>query len=135
MEKIIMRTSYTDTGFCCACDLLDGWIVSGGKDFDKFDRYVRESIDFYIKQARADGDSYPEVFDGEYEVVYHFDTRALLQYLQRTLTLSAIGKASGINVKQLSHYATGIKHPRPKQEARIREGVKALAATLSSATA
>ena len=66
-----MKTSYTDTGYCCACDLLPGWTVSGSKDFNKFKSYVQESIDFYINCAKKDGDQYPAVFDGEYEITLY----------------------------------------------------------------
>lgn len=32
MEKVILKTSHTETGYCCTCDLLPGWTVSGSKD-------------------------------------------------------------------------------------------------------
>jgi len=41
---------------------------------DGFKDYVKESIDFYLEGRKEDGDSYPAVFDGEYEIVYDFDT-------------------------------------------------------------
>ena len=84
MEKVIMKTSYGDTGYCCMCELLPGWTASSGKDFKKFDSYVRESIDFYLDCARKDGDGYPSVFDSEYEIEYEFDIRALLTIFRIT---------------------------------------------------
>ena len=52
MEKVIMNVARTDTGYCCDCDLLPGWVVAHGSDFDEFKKYVQESIDFYIDCAR-----------------------------------------------------------------------------------
>lgn len=27
MEKVVMKASRTDSGYCCACDLIPGWVV------------------------------------------------------------------------------------------------------------
>lgn len=78
MEKVVMHTGYSSTGFGCVCDLLPGWTVSGGKDFGKFDAYVRESIEFYLDCCRADGTPYPAVFDGSYELTYVLDDHNIL---------------------------------------------------------
>lgn len=115
MEKVIMKTSYGDTGYCCMCELLPGWTASSGKDFKKFDAYVRESIVFYLDCAREDGDEYPSVFDGEYEIEYEFDIRALLNYYQHLLPFSGLQDITGINQKQLAHYAAGRQRPRPER--------------------
>lgn len=122
-----MKTSHTDSGFCCSCDLLPGWTVSGSKDFKKFKAYVQESIDFYLDCARKDGDEYPNVFDGEYEVVYQFDTCGLLNYYQGILSFSGLQEITGINQKQLAHYAAGRSKPRPQQVKKIEEGIHAFA--------
>ena len=109
------------------CDLLPGWTVSGSKDFKKFKAYVQESIDFYLDCARKDGDEYPAVFDGEYEVVYLFDTCGLLNYYQGILSFSGLQAITGINQKQLAHYAAGRSKPRPQQVKKIEEGIHAFA--------
>lgn len=72
MEKIVMNTAKTDTGYCCSCDLLPGWIVTGPKDFEQFKKEVQDSIDFYVECAKADGSEYPPVLDADYEIVYQF---------------------------------------------------------------
>lgn len=104
------------------CDLLPGWTVSGSKDFKRFDAYVKESIDFYIDCARKDGDPYPAVFDGEYEIVYQFDTCALLNYYQGILSFSGLQALTGINQKQLAHYAAGRSKPRAQQVKKSKTG-------------
>jgi hypothetical protein len=38
-------------------------------------------------------------------------------------SIAAISRASGINQHQLSHYANGIKKPRPAQRRRILDGI------------
>ena len=45
-------------------------------------------------------------------------------------TMVAISRASGINQKQLSHYASGHKHPRPMQVERIKAGLHRIGSQL-----
>lgn len=129
-----MNTGITDTGYCCSCDLLAGWVVTGSGNFDEFKKEVQESIDFYIECAKADGDEYPSVFDGEYEIVYKFDVQSLLEYYRGIFSFSALQTITGINQKQLAHYASGISKPRPQQARRIAKGLHALATELMTIT-
>lgn len=134
MEKVVMNVARTDTGYCCDCDLLPGWVVTGSDNFEDFKKYVKESVDFYIDCARQDGDEYPPVFDGEYEIVYKFDVTSLLDYYRGIFSFSALQTITGINQKQLCHYASGISKPRPKQAAKIADGLHRLAKDLLTVT-
>ena len=134
MEKIIIETARTESGYSCACDLLPGWVVAYGDDFEGFKEYVQESIDFYIEGAREDGTPYPAVFDGEYEVVYRFDVRSLLDYYRGIFSFSALQTITGINQKQLAHYASGLSKPRRKQVEKIAAGLRKLADELRTVT-
>lgn len=129
-----MNTGITETGYCCGCDLLKGWIVTGSHDFEEFKKYVQESIDFYIECAKEDKRPYPPVFDGEYEVIYKFDVRSLLDYYRGIFSFSALQTITGINQKQLAHYASGLSKPRPKQVEKIANGLHALAKELLTIT-
>lgn len=134
MEKIIMDTARTENGYSCACALLPGWVVAYSGDFDGFKKYVKESIDFYIEGAREDGESYPKVFDGEYEIVYKFNVQSLLEYYRGIFSFSALQTITGINQRQLCHYASGLSKPRPEQARRIADGLHRLAEELQSVT-
>lgn len=134
MEKVVMNVARTENGYCCDCDLLPGWVVAGKDDFAEFRAYVQESIDFYIDCARKDGDEYPSVFDGEYEVIYKFDVASLLDYYRGIFSFSALQTITGINQKQLCHYASGISKPRPRQAEKIAAGLHRLAKDLMTVT-
>lgn len=135
MATIIMETSYSNTGFCCACDLLPGWVVTGSGNFGEFKKEVKESIDFYLKCAKEDGDEYPAIFDTDYDITYHFDTQSLLALYQGIFSFAAWENITGINQKQLSHYAAGRSKPRQPQVRKIAEGLHKLAEELMSVTA
>ncbi len=134
MEKVVMKASRTENGYCCVCDLLPGWMVAYSGDMDGFKDYVRESIDFYIEGRREDGDKYPPVFDGEYEVYYDFDVATLLDYYRGIFSFAALQVVTGINQKQLAHYASGVSVPRQKQVEKIKSGLRRLAKDIQTVT-
>lgn len=134
MEKVVMNVARTETGYGCNCDILPGWIVAGSDNFEEFKQEVRESIDFYIDCAKEDGSKYPSVFDGEYEVIYKFDVGALLDYYRGIFSFSALQTITGINQKQLCHYASGVSKPRPQQAKKIADGLHRLAKDLLTVT-
>ncbi len=47
----------------------------------------------------------------------------VLRAYEPFISLAAISRASGINQHQLSHYANGLKRPRPQQRQRIVDGI------------
>ncbi len=129
-----MDTARTEQGYSCACSLLPGWVVAYTGDFDGFRNYVKECIDFYIEGAKEDGESYPAVFDSEYEIVYKFDVQSLLDYYRGIFSFSALQTITGINQKQLAHYASGLSKPRPAQAEKIANGLHKLAEELQVVT-
>lgn len=134
MEKVIMNTARTEKGYSCACDLLPGWVVAYSGNFEDFKQYVRESIDFYVEGAKEDGKDYPAVFDGEYDITYKFDVQSLLEYYRGIFSFAALQQITGINQRQLCHYASGRSKPRPQQAKKIADGLHKLAKELQSVT-
>lgn len=130
MEKIIINTAHTENGYSGACTLLPGWVVAQGGDFEAFRKYVQESIDFYVDCAKEDGRDYPSVFDGDYELVFKFDVQSLLEYYRGIFSFAALQAITGINQKQLAHYASGISKPRKNQVDKISNGLRKLAEEL-----
>lgn len=135
MNKVIMKASRTESGYSCVCDLLPGWVVAYTGAMDGFKDYVKESIDFYIEGRQLDGEEYPSVFDEPYEIVYDFDTATLLDYYRGIFSFSALQAITGINQKQLAHYASGVSKPRPPQAMKIKNGLRRLAHDIEMVTA
>jgi hypothetical protein len=55
----------------------------------------------------------------EAEFEYRYDMPSFLNYYSSQLTLAGLGRITGVNQHQLSHYATGRKHPRPAMVKKI----------------
>ena len=68
-------------------------------------------------------DQWPDAIKGDYEIVYKLDPVSFLKYYSGFLSLSGLGKITGINPKQLSNYLNGRAVPRRRQLDRISEGI------------
>lgn len=132
--QLIMDTARNENGYSCSCGLLKGWVVAYSGDFDGFKQYVRESVDFFVEGAKEDGEPYPEILDGEYEIIYKFDVQSLLEYYRGIFSFAALQAITGINQRQLYHYSAGIAKPRPAQAKKIADGLHRLARELQSVT-
>jgi len=53
-------------------------------------------------------------------------------FLSGIFTKTALSRATGINQRQISHYASGRITPRPKQRERIIKGIYAISRELAS---
>lgn len=67
----------------------------------------------------------PSALKGEYKLVYQYDTESLLQYYKGILSNPMMERITGINQKQIAHYASGVK-PRAAQKKKIEEGLHRL---------
>ena len=103
---------------------VPGAVVVTAKTYNELIDEVRNTLNFHMEGMIADGDDVPQwLRDGDYEFEYHLDAAALLQMYSPYASIAAISRVSGINQHQLSHYANGIKKPRPEQRRRIVEGL------------
>lgn len=120
MQTLTINTSKTPSGYSASCDIIPGWIVAYEGDFDGFEAYVRESIDFYVECCQADGIDFPALLSQkDVTLRYRFDVQSLLNHYQNIFSLAALQSITGINQRQLWHYAAGRSKPRPKQAEKI----------------
>lgn len=104
-----------------------GAVMVTASTLEEFKNEFQESLQFHIEGLRNDGVKIPDcIASGDYTISYDLEATALLKEAERFTTLAAISRATGINQKQLSHYATGIKQPRPASRERIIKGIHAI---------
>ena len=126
MEKVIVNVAKTQNGYSASIDILPGWILGTSGSFDEFKKELQESIDIFVEWAKEDGDEYPGVFDGEYCFEYKFNVESLLHCYNGILSHAALSRLTGINEKQLGHYACGRSRPRQAQKVKIIKGLHRL---------
>ena len=131
-NKIHVNVSWTEDNYCCSWeDGQGGVVLVTAKTLQKLKDDFEDSMRLHIQGCINDGDKFPEyIITGNYDINYDLDVAALLRNAETYTTMSAISRASGINQKQLSHYANGLKHPRSAQLERIKNGLHVIGSHL-----
>ena len=135
MEKIRVDVQWCDKNFGASLgDNVPGAVVLTAKTYEELLREVPEALRFHVEGMVEDGDDVPQwLIEGDYEFDYHLaDVATLLRAYEPYYTLSALSRATGINQHLLSHYANGLKNPRPQQRRRIVEGMHKIGRELLS---
>ena len=126
MEKIKVDVQWCDKNFGAKLsDNVPGAVVLTAKSYEELLREVPETLRFHVEGMMQDGDEVPQwLRDGDYEFVYNLlDVATVLRAYEPYVSLAALSRVSGINQHLLSHYANGMKQPRPQQRQRIVDGI------------
>lgn len=109
-----------------------GGVGGIGETLEEVKRSLEDGL-IVLKEACIDyGDPVPEELKGEYQIVFRMDTRSFLQMYCKIFTKSALERITGINQKQLWHYANGKTRPRPAQVKKIEKALHQLGEELLS---
>ena len=133
MEKIKVNVQWCDKNFGASLsDNVPGSVVLTAKSYEELLHEVPETLRFHVEGMVDDGDDVPQwLRDGAYEFEYNLaDVATVLRAYEPYVSLAALSRASGINQHLLSHYANGIKQPRPMQRQRIIDGIHKIGRTL-----
>jgi hypothetical protein len=104
-------------------------IYGAGATVQKTKESVLKSLELYVKYNKK---KLPKILQGDYSVKYRFDAQSLLNYYKGIFTNASLEKITGINQKQIQHYASGLKKPRELQKRKIQTGLRNLAKELQS---
>ena len=74
----------------------------------------------------------PELLSGTYELNYHMDVESFLNFYKNVFSKSGLQRLTGINQKQLWHYASGGRKPRKEQVHKIESALHHLGKELLS---
>ncbi len=105
--------------------LLPGCVTTGSS-LTEIKKNTAEIVEFHLEGMLEDGEAVPAVFNGTYEFEYILSAEALLNEYSGIFTKAALARLTGINERQLWHYAAGVRHPRPQQCQRIVDGLRNL---------
>lgn len=123
MKQVIVNVDWFNN-YGASTDVVA--IVVADKTLEGLKEAFEESFQLHVQSMVEDGDELPDVLRGEYEFKYVLSARALLYYYDGILTRAAISRLTGINEKQLGHYAQGVRTPRKEQRDRIVNGLHRL---------
>lgn len=105
-------------------------VYGAGETPEEAKKNVLEGLEL-LKQSRPEN-QWPTILRGEYDIVFKFDIRSLLNYYNTYFSNVALEKLTGINQKQLFHYASGLKKPRDAQRKKIESALHKLGNELLS---
>ncbi len=125
MKKVVVEIYYTGNNFCAHAPDLPG-CVSTGATLSEVKAMISEAIDFHVESSIENNDTLPEVFRSQYELDFKITVEALLNAYSDVFTKAALSRITGINQRQLWHYASGLRKPRPMQRKRIEQGLHKL---------
>ena len=134
-EIIKVFVEWTEKNFSASLsDNVPGAVVIAAKDISELKREVTETLRFHVEGMLADGDEIPQwLADDDYELEYEYiSAAALIHACEPYATIAALSRVTGINQRQLSHYANGLRNPRPEQRKRIVEGLHSIGRELLS---
>lgn len=132
MEIIKVGVDWSNKNFSCYWqDPMGGIVSCTEKDLQTLKYNFKESLELHIDGCLSGGDEVPSwLQDRLYTIEWYLEIAAILRECEHYTTLSAISHACGINQRQLSHYANGLKKARQEQRDKIIKGIQAIGSHL-----
>ena len=111
---------------------LDG-VVATGSSIDQIKKNLDDALRVYVDSCIEMGCSIPlDLVKGNYEIAFRTDTESFLNLYYGIFSKSGLEKLTGINQKQLWHYANGRSTPRQEQVHKIEDALHRLGEELIS---
>ena len=104
---------------------IDG-VVATGSTMDEIKANLIDALDDYVETCGELGCAVPDELTGDYSIEFSMDVKSLLTLYQRIFTKSGLERLTGINQKQLWHYANGSSVPRRAQVLKIENALHRL---------
>lgn len=103
-------------------------VITVGNNMKEIESNMKEAIDLYLE----DNPNPCEALSGEFELKFKIDAATFINYYSGIFTKAALSRITGINERQLWHYAAGVHKPRKSQLEKIQKGINSLTEELSS---
>ena len=130
MKEVVVTVEYA--GENLSAYIEGAPIITTGKDLSEVEMNISEAVAVYLESCTELGIEPAEALTGEIELKYHLDAATFINYYSNIFTKAALSRITGINERQLWHYAAGVHKPRQRQLEKIQNGLKALTQELQS---
>lgn len=121
MKKIRIIIEKSDDFYWAYAENVRG-VSAGGATPEEVKNNILESIEINIELGN--------IPKHKYLITYKYNVQSFLTHYKGILSNPGIQKITGINQKQIHHYATGLKKPREAQRKKIEQGIHNLAKEL-----
>ena len=107
-------------------------VTVSGKDIAEVEQRMGEAVALYVESCRQTGTEFDERLAEDYDLQFRIDAATFINYYSNIFTKAALSRITGINERQLWHYAAGMHKPRKRQLEKIQNGINALTEELQS---
>lgn len=114
-----------ENGYSAYIENLDG-VVATGSTVDEIKRNLISALDDYVETCKELNLKPPAELTGNYQIDFSMDVKSLLALYDGIFTKSGLERLTGINQKQLWHYANGLTKPRRAQVLKIENALHRL---------
>ncbi|MCH5174107.1 MAG: type II toxin-antitoxin system HicB family antitoxin [Bacteroidales bacterium] len=131
MVTLKAKIERTQNNYSAFIENIDG-IVATGSTIDEIKTNLISALDEYIQTCEEMGLELPGELKGDYSIEFAMDVRNLLTIYEGVFTKSGLERITGINQKQLWHYANGTSTPRRAQVLKLEKALHRLGQELLS---
>lgn len=130
-KKVKVIIEHAGNNFSAYVADVDGIAVTGDT-IDEIKTFMKDAIADFIEVNEEFNLETPELLKGNYELFFELDVCSFLKIYTGIFTKAGLERLTGINQKQLWHYANGVTKPRPAQRLKIEQGLHRLGNELIS---
>ena len=127
MEKLIIKIGASSDHFGAFAENCPG-IYGAGNTVQEAKDNVLEGLKLFVEHNQ---NNLPDILKGDFEIDYHFDVASFLSYYSKIFSKPALEHITGINQKQLFHYASGLKKPSEKTVRKMDSAFRRFAGEMS----
>lgn len=124
---VIERGTDGTYGVYIASDNVPFGAIGDGKTVAEAMSDFKNSINEMREHYEAAGKEFPEL-----EFEFKYDMASFLQHYAYAFTLAGLGRITGINQRQLSHYINGVRKPSAATAAKIETKLRKFADEISA---
>lgn len=107
-------------------------VITVGNDVKEIEKNMKEAVGLYLESCKEMNIAPVEVLQGEFTLKFKIDAATFINYYSSIFTKAALSRITGINERQLWHYAAGVHKPRKQQLEKIQKGINALTEELAA---
>ena len=107
-------------------------VITVGNDVKEIEKNMKDAVELYLESCQEMNIAPVEVLQGEFTLKFKIDAATFINYYSSIFTKAALSRITGINERQLWHYASGVHKPRKQQLEKIQKGINALTEELAA---
>lgn len=107
-------------------------VITVGNNIREIEENMKEAVELYLESCKEMDITPVEVLQGEFTLKFKIDAATFINYYSSIFTKAALSRITGINERQLWHYAARVHKPRKQQLEKIQKGINALTEELAA---